>query len=146
MDGGLVKVRDKSSFYSADQDTNSFLVFDFGSLSGSYTGMGVASGRTRMIFAGRYSGTTEYNAISFITIASQGDATDFGDLTTVRGRGTGGASSTRALFAGNGKDPATVTNTIDFVTIAATGNAVDFGDLTVARGTGALSNGHGGLG
>mgnify|MGYP001158368358 FL=1 len=33
MDGGPLKVRDKSSFYSSEQDTNSFLVFDLGSLS-----------------------------------------------------------------------------------------------------------------
>ena len=105
----------------------------FGDLYASISGMGVASSRTRMLFAGRYSGTTEYNGISYITVASQGDATDFGDLTTVRGRLTGGASSTRALFAGKGKDPGSASNVIDFVTIAALGNAVDFGDLTVAR-------------
>ena len=33
MDGGPLNVRDKSSFYSSEQDTNSFLVFDLGSLS-----------------------------------------------------------------------------------------------------------------
>ena len=33
MDGGQLKVRDKSSFYHTEQDTNSYLVFDFGSLS-----------------------------------------------------------------------------------------------------------------
>ena len=107
---------------------------DFGSLSASSVGSGVASSRTRMLFAGRYSGTTEYNDITFITVASQGDTTDFGDLTSARGRLTGGASSTRALFAGKGKDPSTVSNVIDFVTIASTGDAKDFGDLTVARG------------
>ncbi len=33
MDGGQLKVGDKSSFYHTEQDTNSYLVFDFGSLS-----------------------------------------------------------------------------------------------------------------
>ena len=37
MDGGLLKVRDKSSFYHTEQDTNSYLVFDLGSLSSGGT-------------------------------------------------------------------------------------------------------------
>ena len=37
MDGGLLKVRDKSSFYHTEQDTNSYLVFDLGSLSNEGT-------------------------------------------------------------------------------------------------------------
>ena len=37
MNGGLLKVRDKSSFYHTEQDTNSYLVFDLGSLSSGGT-------------------------------------------------------------------------------------------------------------
>ena len=37
MEGGQIKVRDKSSFYSTEQDTISFLVFDLGSSSNEGT-------------------------------------------------------------------------------------------------------------
>ena len=63
----------------------------FGDLNSSNSGYGVGSSRTRMLFAGRYSGTTEYNSIDFITISSQGNATDFGDR-TVTGFGVGACS------------------------------------------------------
>ena len=82
------------------------------------------------------------NTIDFITIASAGNATDFGDLTRIANQPAACSSSTRGVFGG-GTD---TDNTIDYVTILTTGNAVDFGDLTQARRSGAgLSNGHGGL-
>ena len=82
--------------------------------------------------------------MDFITIATTGNSTDFGDLTMARGRLGATSSPIRGIWGG-GDQPAQV-NTIDFVTIASTGNAVDFGDRTVAvnRTTG-VSNGHGGL-
>ena len=69
------------------------------------------------------------NTIDFCTIATTGNAQDFGDLTRT-GSGYGSLSnSTRGLFLG-GNDPA-YTNTIDSVIIATTGNATDFGDVNV---------------
>ena len=86
--------------------------------------------------------------IDYITIASLGDATDFGDLTQAR-TGIAAASSTlRGLFAGGTRTaPATNSDVIDYVTIATTGNATDFGNLSaeVTVPTG-LSDSHGGLG
>jgi hypothetical protein len=84
------------------------------------------------------------NILDYVTTATTGNATDFGDLTQAR-RGTGpGSNSVRGVFMG-GSSPSNV-NTIDFITIASTGNATDFGDLTkVAAFPGAASNGHGGL-
>ena len=85
------------------------------------------------------------NTIQYITIATLGNATDFGDLTVERGLLAGMASSTRGVFAG-GSQPGTM-NTIDYVTISSTGNAVDFGDKTVgASGVYGCSDSHGGLG
>jgi hypothetical protein len=86
------------------------------------------------------------NIIDYITIASFGDAQDFGDLTQKRYDGGATASQTRALFIGGTLTPAK-TNHIDYVTIASTGNAADFGDLIGAgsRNDG-LSDSHGGLG
>lgn len=68
------------------------------------------------------------NTISYITIATTGNATDFGDTTFARGSLAGFSSTTRSVFAG-GTD-GTRRNIIDYVTIATTGNATDFGDLT----------------
>ena len=72
-----------------------------------------------------------YNIIDYITIASTGNATDFGDRTTsgaVNQSIAACASSTRGVIGGG-----IVSNVMDYVTIASTGNATDFGDLTAAR-------------
>jgi len=85
------------------------------------------------------------NVIEYVTIASTGDAQDFGDLTVARGELGSACSSTRGIWlAGrtNSPSPGTVLNEIDYVTIASTGNATDFGDVTVARrGGGPISSG-----
>ena len=73
---------------------------------------------------------TVTNVIEFLTIATTGNSTDFGDLTQARYAGTGCGSATRGVIVG-GQTP-TYVNTIDFVTIASAGNATDFGDLTKA--------------
>ena len=93
------------------------------------------------------------NIIDYITIASTGNATDFGDSTQSRYLSTGASSPTRATFAGGfayGNDGGGTAingtvNIIDAVTIASTGNATDFGDLTSAENTAGGSNSHGGI-
>ena len=111
----------------------------------------MASNSTRGIFGGgRHPGNTLINVIEFITIASTGNAQDFGDLLQVRGGGRGAASSTRMVFGG-GYQPSSPYNNftngaIEYVEIATTGNGQGFGDLTVNREQAAgCSNGHGGL-
>ena len=86
------------------------------------------SSPTRGLYMGGYTPSAD-NKIDYITIASTGNATDFGNSTTATVYAAGAASETRGLrLAGvNG------TNVIDYMTIASTGNAADFGDLTVAR-------------
>ena len=87
--------------------------------------------------------------MDYITIASTGNATDFGDLLDGnQGQGRGNMSNTtRGVFAGGFDYPAGNTlNTLQYITIASTGNATDFGDLITAKGSGSTgSNGHGGL-
>jgi hypothetical protein len=92
-----------------------------------------------------YSSGGPVNTIDYITIASTGNATDFGDMTnTYYGKG-GTSNSTRGIFCG-GNSPGSSENTIDYITIASAGNAADFGDLTAGRYLGsAASNAHGGL-
>ena len=69
------------------------------------------------------------NVIEYITMASSGDAIDFGDLPTNYGSEMSAcASSTRGLFGG-GYFPAR-SNAISYVQINTLGNSQDFGDLT----------------
>ena len=86
--------------------------------------------------------------INYITMASEGNAQYFGDLTVGRNYPGGMATQTRAVFCGGLIEaPSTTTNTIDYVNIASSGDAVDFGDMTISsqrrRGT---TDSHGGLG
>jgi len=78
------------------------------------------------------------NVIDFVTIATTGDAIDFGD-STINNTWRGGLSnSIRGITGGGG--PSAV-NTIDFIIIANLGDATDFGDLTQARrGVGAMAS------
>ena len=116
---------------------------DFGDLSvphGQFR-LGAASSSTRGLFAGGRDNSiaATSNVIDYITIASTGNATDFGDLTVARYGLAGTSSSTRAIFGGGA-------NVIDYVTIASTGNATDFGDLlSNISYLAATSNVHGGL-
>ena len=85
----------------------------------------------------------QYNSI--FTIATFGNATDFGDLSGNNESGGAYLSSTRGLYGG-GSTPTKINN-IEFVTIASTGNATDFGDLTRKRiWCRCFSDVHGGLG
>ena len=85
-------------------------------------------GGARGIIAGGGNYPAETVTIQFITIPTQGNSTDFGDLTQAR-EGIGGMSNTtRAAFSQGGNYGAPVYNIIDFVTIPSTGNATDFGD------------------
>ena len=71
------------------------------------------------------------NIIQFVTMATTGDAADFGDLTKDRRDAYGVQSSTRGVFAGQEtKFPTSAAvNILDFITITSTGNAQDFGDM-----------------
>ena len=125
---------------------------DFGDVdySGGIRGSGGISSPTRGVFAGGADSPSSaaVNIIHFVTLASTGNSTDFGDISAAKRIEGGGTSShVRGLIAGSAS-PAT-TNTIEFVTIATTGDAQDFGDLMSSRSqdgyVGALSDCHGGL-
>ena len=87
---------------------------------------------TRGLFAG---GEVSTNVIDYITIATTGNATDFGDLTVGRHNISAVSSGTRAVFMG-GKE-GSILNVMDYVTVATLANAIDFGDLITANNTGA---------
>ena len=114
---------------------------DFGNLLSSTNNaqsLGALANATRGIFGGGYqAGTGQLNILQFVTINSNGNAIDFGDLEGNSGQfsgTTGGSSPTRGLWFGGG--PSGGVNTIQFVTIASTGNAQDFGDKTAGDSNG----------
>ena len=123
---------------------------DFGDQTEARGENGGASSSTRgLVLGGKKNGSyPNYwsNVIDYVTIASTGNATDFGDLTQSASGQAGASSNVKAIRAG-GEGQAGTFNNIDEVTIATTGNATDFGDLTLARYNidGGLSNAHGGL-
>ena len=120
--------------------------------------LGAASNSTRGIFFGGQNANPNSNAgltnrIDYITIASGGDAQDFGDLTFGTNNGAincmhGMASATRVVMPGGTAFPfGTDVNNIVYVEIATLGDSVDFGTLATrgTSGVSAFSNGHGGL-
>ena len=86
------------------------------------------------------------NTIEYITLSTEGNAQDFGDLTNSLLSHGACASKTRAVQTGGSTSGGSV-NTMQFVTISTTGNATDFGDMTVAVSANtAISDVNGGLG
>ena len=134
--------------FSPNVDTIDYVTFsspgnaiDFGNLTQArWLMMDGCSSSTRGLFAGGrdHPATTTFDIIDYITMASAGNAVDFGNLTQSRRYGESCSSSTRGIWAG-GYSPDT--NVIEFVTIATTGNGTDFGDMTYnGRDGGAASN------
>ena len=116
----------------------------FGDLSfGSRDAAGAVSSTNRAIYAGGMGPSSEVatNSMSFITIPTQGNGTDYGDLTATKRQGEGCSNGVRGLFMGGENDSPssnTYNDVIDFCTIASTGNASDFGNLTQARDGGGV--------
>ena len=116
----------------------------FGELDVGRSALSSGSNTTRAIFAGGStpSGT---NTIDYITMSTEGNAQDFGDLlsATLLYTGAGMYSATRGVHAGG--YPAI--NVLQFITIMSAGNATDFGDLSANNQDSAnSSDSHGGLG
>ena len=103
---------------------------DFGDLTRSRREMGGSSSTTRGIFMGGRSPVpsgvnNDEDIIDYITIASTGNAVDFGNLAAARTAGASCSNAIRSLYSGGNSS-----DTIEFVTIATLGNAQDFGNMT----------------
>ena len=110
---------------------------NFGDLSeGAQLTMGV-SDHTRGCRLGgiKYVGPQPYNSqgvnhIEFVTMASEGNTTDFGDLEDQPALAGSCGDRTRGILMGGGSpSPSYNTDKIQFITIQSTGNAQDFGNL-----------------
>jgi len=135
---------------------------DFGNATVARSAGASCSSSTRAIFGGGYvpspASGTEVNTIDYVTIASTGDAQDFGDLSVVGNYFGATSNGTRGIFGSRmTNQPYTGDPTIDTVIIASKGNAVNWGDQNrmdsgphdgqpiVRRSSTTMSDSHGGL-
>ena len=96
------------------------------------TGSGVSSPTRAFQFAGLTNlGPTRTNVIHAATIATQGDAVKFGELTISPDAHTGCSNSTRGL-SWCGQVPSNINN-IEYFDLTSEGNGVDFGDASSAK-------------
>ena len=125
---------------------------DFGdAATGVAAAQNGSSSSTRGIMGGGNMGNigpTYVPSVQYLTMASSGSASIFGDLTVGRQRPGGASTQTRAVFYGGKQSSGTDYSVIDYVTIPTTGNAADFGDVadTANYTKGGCSDSHGGLG
>ena len=106
---------------------------DFGNLTLARDFNASCASRTRAFWAGGVNpGVAGLSELDSVTIASRGNAVDFGENIPHRGGG-GFSDQTRGIFPSvNGG-----TNVINYITMATTGTAKDFGDAYVAAASGA---------
>ena len=108
---------------------------DFGDMTRNNFGTANASNGTRGVMAGGANPPNDvgqgWNGIEYITIATTGDGTTFGNLAASREHGAGASDGTYMGICG-GQNPVKMNN-IDRITFDTTGNATDFGDLLFAR-------------
>jgi len=126
---------------------------DFGDIQPSqgyvesfYGNAGNSSTRAIICSGNDAGGSGNDNELSYITLASKGDAQDFGDSidNTAGTGGSGTSNQTRGVYrpASGSTDAA-----LETVLIATLGNSTAFGDLNTGRRVyGSLSDAHGGLG
>ena len=119
--GQGLKIGEQGRLYWKDVDEESLIPLTW------YGGRGVIGGALGVSNSFTNSGDIEY-----ITIASTGNDTDFGDLTVVRADTNACSNGSRGVFAGGWNASWAVQNTMDYITISTTGNATDFGDLATA--------------
>ena len=107
----------------------------FGELTEKVRNVIAVSDQTRGVRMGGVSETVNPAAftdtIDYITMASEGNATDFGNLLAAVLNGAPAQNRTRGVMMG-GSTP-TDTNVIQYITIQSAGNSTDFGDLLAVR-------------
>ena len=95
---------------------------------------------SRGVFGGRHN--SYLNTMDYVTIATPGNATDFGDFTVSARSRDAVSNKTRGVWGGGHG----ALNTMDYITIATPGNSTDFGDLTETKNnTASCSDGTKGL-
>jgi|TARA_R100001530_G_scaffold48526_2_gene36448 hypothetical protein len=109
------------------------LGFGSGVSAGEATAPEVAWLGARGVFCGGKGPGGVINVIEYITIASAGNATDFGDVVTARSGAGACSNGSRLVYGGGGNTSTYSFNQIEYLTIGSLGNMSDFGDLTDSR-------------
>jgi|LUML01.1.fsa_nt_gb hypothetical protein len=112
---------DASDFGDLDQDVGYNSTSESASRGVWFGGYGMTSGSS-----------TWQDNIQYVTVASTGDASDFGNLEMPTYDTSAASNGTRAeVYGGYGNDGSAqrYRDTVQYVTIASTGNATDDGDL-----------------
>jgi hypothetical protein len=107
---------------------------DFGDLTPEVDyGPGACSDGSRGLFTGGYlvNSKASNQQISYVTIATTGNSSTFGNMTAARFYMGNVSDATRGVFAG-GMDYVSnaYADTMDYVTVTTTGNATAFGNMT----------------
>ena len=139
--GGGRPSTDKAT-YSIKIDYNEIATtgnaMEFGDMVEDRSQNGTLSSPTRGITAGDQGYGPAYTlskTIEYITFATRGNGTLFGELTSTRQALGGLSSNVRGVFAGGNPGspaPNNKTDTMEYITIATLGNVVDFGNLAGA--------------
>ena len=139
-----VTIASKSNAADFGNLTAHRIVYD-GALSSNTRGVITSS----IVYQGPSAPDHAQKSMDYVTIASTGNAIEFGETVGNKHGGTATSTQTRGVFMGGQtrSSPTAVVNTIDYITIASTGNSVDFGDMESPRKYGGgTSDSHGGLG
>ena len=114
---------------------------DFGNMYQNGNGYQAASTgveMTRGVYANGYDGSNNHtNHMGYVTIATTGNALDFGDMSMTT-QGVGACTNDTRMLVGGGYNQ----NPVGYITVANTGNGTDFGDLDVDRWYTAASSGN----
>jgi len=106
---------------------------DFGDCMSAQHAKGVCSSPTRAVIAegsdGPGANPSSGSLVSFITIASKGDAVRFGELTYNCHYPNSSSNQVRGVFC-MGYDTPAYSYDLNYVTIASEGNAIDFGEAS----------------
>ena len=113
---------------------------DFGNLTSARQCDAAVASPTRAVFCGGCAGSPlvvgTTDRLDYVTIATTGNAADFGDLHTGTFGTAAASNAVRGLIMGGNSNP-TQLNNIQYITIATLGNALDFGDTPATHYYGA---------
>ena len=120
-----------SNYIDTFSTTTTSNATSFGTRTTSTDLPGSMANATRMVMGGGRQASVSVNIMDYITFASAGNATDFGDLTTTRHAfgGAGSGSGSKGVWMGGGNQAGYIYNICEYITIDTTGNATDHGDL-----------------
>ena len=130
-------------YISYKSTLNNTIAQDFGNLQeGVYQTTGTSNGTYGYILGGHIQSGAVSNKMQMITIASTGNASDWGDMTTINMSQAAASKSSRSMAAGGGPNGGNDQSDIIMYwnPTLGSGNATDFGDLIdPVNGPGGLS-------